>query len=148
MASFFKKTPPESPILKKYMDMATKFQNGGILLIVLSILLHMIGHEKVMLVVLALFVPGALALIFGGSNLQPHNMIKAFAQQCAREPGPEIAEAFLEVMTRAKRVSLTKQSIRLIATSIAAYAASEEGDPEMARKLQETADKIIVKKFF
>lgn len=148
MTSFFKKTPPESPVLKKYLEMATRFQNAGILMIITSILLHMIGHEKVMAVVLVLFFPGALALIFGGANLQPHNMVKSFAQQCAREPGQEIAEAFLEVMTRAKRVSLTKQSIRLVSTSIAVYAASEEGDPELAKKLQETADKVIVKKFF
>lgn len=144
--SFFKSTPPESPILKQYMEMATRFQNAGIVMVLLSILIHMIGKDKVFLVVLVLFVPGALSLIFGGSNLRPHNLIKAFAMQCAREPGDEIATALLETMTRAKRIGLTKTSIRTITTAIAVYAASEDAKPELVQQLQETMQKTVVKK--
>ncbi|MBQ1312395.1 MAG: hypothetical protein IIY55_11155 [Blautia sp.] len=145
--SFSSRTPARSEILRKYLKMAGLFQNIGIALLAAAILVHLVSQGKWFSASMVLALPGALSLVFGGSSLQPHNLAKSFAQQCSQMPTREMAEAFLEVLEREKKLSLTKASIRIIQNGIETYASQPDADPELVQALRAGAETRINVKF-
>ena len=59
----------------------------------------------------------------------------------------EMAEAFLEVLEREKKLSLTKASIRIIQNGIETYAGQPDADPELVQALRAGAETRINVKF-
>ena len=93
-------------------------------------------------------VPGVICLAFGGSSLQPHNLAKAFAQQCAQTPSKEMAEAFLEVLTMEKKTGLTRSSVGILQNGIETYAAQEDADQELVAALRKAMEEHVAIKVF
>ncbi|MDO4270289.1 MAG: hypothetical protein Q4C72_05095 [Eubacteriales bacterium] len=91
---------------------------------------------------------GVVALLFGGSCLLPHNLVKSFAQQCAGEPDEPLARGLLEGLTARKRIRLTRRSLELVRTAIAAYAAAGGADPELVRQLEQAVEAHLSRKIF
>lgn len=148
MKLFEKTPPPQNEYLRKYTQMASRFQNIGIAVVLSSIALHYFGGNTMMTISLVIFCVGAIALVFGGSSLRPHNLIKSFAQQCTNDPGDIIAEGLLEAMQRYRKTALTKGSIQIIQVAIETYAQLPETDPQLIAQLREALQKNITKKVF
>ena len=86
--------------------------------------------------------------IIGGSSLRPHNLVKAFAQQCAREPCHEIAQGLLEAIESDRKIRLVQKSIDSVDFAIEVYECLDDADPELIRKLREAKEQHIAKKVF
>lgn len=148
MQLFQSKEPPKNEFLSRYLAAATRFQNVGIVVVISSVLMNFLGGQALKLPSIFLFMVGALALVFGGSSLRPHNVIKSFAQQCSREPNDTIADGLLEAIERNKTTALTKNSIRTIYLAIEIYAALPDADQELVNRLTDAAKTRLTQKKF
>ena len=144
----FQKKKVKSKILNKYLTMAGRFQNIGIVFMAAAVLLHVLSGGKWSTASLIAAVPGVICLVFGGSSLQPHNLAKAFAQQCAQTPSKEMAEAFLEVLTMEKKTGLTRSSVGILQNGIETYAAQEDADQELVAALRKAMEEHVAIKVF
>ena len=81
----------EGTYYSRYRAAATRFEIIGCILLLIAVLLHVVLGNSILTVSLLLAAVGAFLLIIGGSSLRPHNMVKAFAQQCTQEPCREAA---------------------------------------------------------
>lgn len=139
---------PELSYYQRYRGAAVRFQVIGGVLLLAGIAAHLIFGASAMAISLIFAGPGAFLLVTGGSSMRPHNLVKAFAQQCAREPGREMAQGLLDALTQHKQVRLLGNSVQLVQNAIEAYAETEGADPELSRQLREAAEARISKKVF
>lgn len=146
MSLFDTKNPPQNEYLKKYIDMSTRFQNIGIAIVFFAIAVNYFGGASLRTISLLIFAIGAIALVFGGSSLRPHNLIKAFAQQCSNEPNDTIAAGLLEAMERNHVTKLTRNSLHMVYVAIEIYSSLPEADPELSTRLQNASKNCLSKK--
>lgn len=138
----------ESSYYQRYRGAAVRFQVIGGVLLLIGILADRILGTSMLAVSLIFAGPGALLLIVGGSSMRPHNLVKAFAQQCAREPGREIAQGLLDALTQSKKVHLVGNSIRMVENAIGIYEETGDADPELVGQLRAAAGERILKRAF
>lgn len=141
-------TEKNASYYSRYCGAAKRFELVGGAVLLIAIVLNLATHNKLFSFTLLLAALGALLLIIGGSSLRPHNLVKAFAQQCAREPGREIAQGLLDAIQSDKKIRLVQRSINDVETAIGIYAQSEDADPALIRQLHEAKDAHIAKKAF
>ena len=87
-----------------------------------------------------ILVVGVLIFGYGFGSLQPHNQIKAFAQQCTIDPSREMAQGLLSSLQRVKKVRLTASSIRLLQSAVEAYAQSPDADLQIVQQLRDAVE--------
>lgn len=132
----------------RYRAAALRFEIIGGTLLLISIVLNLLTGRSTLPVSLLLAATGAFLLIIGGASLRPHNLVKAFAQQCAQEPCHEVAQGLLEAMQSDKKIRLVQKSIDSVTFAIEVYECLDDADPELIRQLRETMDTHIAKKSF
>lgn len=132
----------------RYRAAALRFEIVGGVLLLIAIVLNLLTGQSTLPVSLLLAAGGAFLLIIGGASLRPHNLVKAFAQQCAQEPCREIAQGLLEAMQSENKIRLVQKSIDSVNFAIEVYECLDDADPELIRQLRETMDKHIAKKSF
>lgn len=132
----------------RYRAAALRFEVIGGVLLLAAIVLNLVSGQTTLPVSLLLAATGAFLLIIGGSSLRPHNLVKAFAQQCAQEPCHEVAQGLLEAMQSDKKIRLVQKSIDSVTFAIEVYECLDDADPELIRQLRETMDTHIAKKSF
>ena len=91
---------------------------------------------------------GAFLLIIGGSSLRPHNMVKAFAQQCTQEPCREAAEGLLTAIQASPKIRLVQKSIDSVSFAIELYECLDDADAELVQQLRDAVEAHIAKKAF
>ena len=96
---------------------------------------------------LLLFV-GVLLAALGGSSLQSHNTVKAFARQCITDPDEGTARGLLQALQAHRKLALVQGSLQLVENAIIAYERSPGADPQLAEQLRATAEKNLVRKRF
>ncbi len=133
---------------QRYRGAAVRFQVIGGILLAAGIGANFIFGSSMLAVSLIFAGPGAFLLITGGSSMRPHNLVKAFAQQCIREPSREMAQGLLDALTQQKNVRLLNNSIQLVHNAVYVYEQTDGADPELVRQLREAAEARIVKKTF
>lgn len=133
---------------QRYRTAAIRFEVIGAALLLIGIGMNFVLHTSLSAVSLIFAGPGAFLLIIGGSSLRPHNLIKAFAQQCSREPCKESAQGLLEALESVKSVRLLKNSIQTIHLAVEIYSTSENADPKLIQQLQDAMEKRIIQKSF
>lgn len=132
----------------RYRSAARRFELIGGALLLIAIILNLATGNRLFTVALLVAAAGAFLLVIGGSSLRPHNLVKAFAQQCAREPGHEIAQGLLDAMESDKKIRLVQRSINEVELAIGIYEQLEDADPELIRQLRDAMDTHIAKKAF
>lgn len=142
------KTDKDASYYERYRGAARRFELIGGALLVIAIVLNLATGNRLFTVTLLVAAVGAFLLIIGGSSLRPHNLVKAFAQQCAREPGHEIAQGLLDAIESDKKIRLVQKSINEVEMAIGIYEQLEDSDPELIRKLHEATQSHIAKKAF
>lgn len=142
------KTDKDASYYERYRGAARRFELIGGALLVIAIVLNLATGNRLFTVTLLVAAVGAFLLIIGGSSLRPHNLVKAFAQQCAREPGHEIAQGLLDAIESDKKIRLVQKSINEVEMAIGIYEQLEDSDPELIRKLREAEQSHIAKKAF
>lgn len=142
------KTDKDASYFSRYRAAAIRFEIIGGALLLIAIVLNLIAGKTLLTVSLLLAAIGAFLLIIGGSSLRPHNLVKAFAQQCAREPCNEIAQGLLEAIECDRKIRLVQKSIDSVDFAIEVYECLDGADPELIRKLREAKEQHIVKKAF
>lgn len=148
MHLFQKQDPPKNEYLRRFTDMAKRFEAIGIVTVLTAVLINLSGNNSMKLLSFVIFAIGAIILAFGGSSALPHNLIKSFSMQCASEPNDLIAEGLLEAMERNRKTALTKSSLKNVYLAIETYAACEDADPELVARLRQATDKHLTKKVF
>lgn len=142
------KTDKDASYFSRYRAAAVRFEIIGGALLLIAIVLNLITGNRLLTISLFLAAAGAFLLIIGGSSLRPHNLVKAFAQQCAREPGHEIAQGLLDAIQCEKKIRLVQKSIDSVDFAIEVYECLDDADPELIRKLREAKEAHIAKKAF
>ena len=132
----------------RYRAAATRFEVIGCILLIAGVLLHFILGQSMMTPSLLLAAVGAFLLIIGGSSLRPHNMVKAFAQQCTQAPCREAAEGLLTALHSSKRIHLVRRSIDQVNLAVETYACQDDADTALADELREAVSSHITKKVF
>lgn len=132
----------------RYRGAARRFELIGGALLLIAIILNLATGNRLFTVALLVAAAGAFLLVIGGSSLRPHNLVKAFAQQCAREPGHEIAQGLLDAMESDKKIRLVQRSINEVEMAIGIYEQLEDADPELIRQLHAAKEAHIAKKAF
>lgn len=132
----------------RYRAAALRFEIVGGILLLIAIVLNMLTGSTTLFISLLLAAAGAFLLIIGGASLRPHNLVKAFAQQCVREPCNEIAQGLLEAMQSESKIRLVQKSIDDVNFAIEVYECLDDADPELIRQLREAVDTHIAKKSF
>lgn len=138
----------EASYFSRYRAAAIRFEIIGGVLLVVAILLNLLLGKALLTLSLLLAAVGAFLLIIGGASLRPHNLVKAFAQQCAREPCHQIAQGLLEAMQSDKKIRLVQKSIDSVDFAIEVYECLDDADPELLRQLREARETHIAKKAF
>ncbi|MGI6180612.1 MAG: hypothetical protein ACOYIE_00880 [Agathobaculum sp.] len=133
---------------QRYRGAAIRFQVIGGILLAAGIGANFLFDSSMLVVSLIFAGPGAFLLITGGSSMRPHNLVKAFAQQCIREPSREMAQGLLDALTQQKSVRLLNNSLQLVHNAVAVYEQTEDADPQLVQQLHEAAEERIVKKVF
>lgn len=142
------KNDKEASYFSRYRTAAIRFEVIGGILLLIAIVLNLIAGAALLTISLLLVAVGAFLLIIGGSSLRPHNLVKAFAQQCAREPCHEIAQGLLEAIESSPKIRLVQKSIDSVDFAIEVYECLDDADPELIRKLREAKAQHIAKKIF
>lgn len=142
------KNDKDAPYFLRYRGAARRFEVIGIVLILIAIILNLTIGSSLSTITLLVAAIGAFLLIIGGSSLRPHNLVKAFAQQCAREPCHEIAQGLLEALESDRKIRLVQKSINELNIAIGMYEQMDDADPELVRKLYEAMEQHIAKKVF
>ena len=142
------KNDKDASYFSRYRAAAIRFEIIGGVLLLVAIVLNLLVGNSLLPVSLLLAAFGAFLLIIGGSSLLPHNLVKAFAQQCAREPGHEIAQGLLDAIESDKKIRLVQKSIDSVDFAIEVYECLDDADPELIRKLREAKETHIAKKAF
>ena len=132
----------------RYRAAAIRFEVIGGALLLVAIVLNLLAGNSLITISLFLAAIGAFLLIIGGASTRPHNLVKAFAQQCAREPGHEIAQGLLDAMQSEKKIRLVQKSIDDVTFAIEVYECLDDANPELVRQLREALDTHIAKKSF
>lgn len=133
---------------QRYRTAAIRFEMIGGVLMLLGVGMNFLLHTSLSAVSLIFAGPGAFLLIIGGSSLRPHNLIKAFAQQCSREPCKESAQGLLDALESVKSVRLLKSSIQTVLMAVEIYSTTEDADPELVDQLQVAIENRITQKSF
>ena len=142
------KNDKDASYFSRYRAAAIRFEIIGGVLLLVAIVLNLLIGNSLLPVSLLLAAFGAFLLIIGGSSLLPHNLVKAVAQQCAREPGHEIAQGLLDAIESDKKIRLVQKSIDSVDFAIEVYECLDDADPELIRKLREAKETHIAKKAF
>ena len=138
----------ELPIVyKNYLKTCRTFELAGGAILIGSILLNELLHLQARGFVIPAAVIGAVVLALGGSSIQPHNQVKAFAVQLYRSPIREIAEATLAALQAAKTVRLTPRHHAIVTAAVEGYSAAPDSDPELAAQLSAAAEQYVKKGF-
>ena len=138
----------EQSYYKRFRAAAIRFEVIGGALLAIGIGANFIFGNSMLAVSLIFAGPGALLLILGGSSLRPHNLVKAFAQQCMREPSREMAQGLLDALHSSKRIRLMGRSIQVVQAAVEVYANTEDADPDIVDQLRRTVADSVVKKMF
>lgn len=138
----------KSDYYRRFRAAALRFEIIGGILLAVGIGANFLFHASLLAVSLIFAGPGALLLLLGGSSLQPHNLVKSFAQQCIREPGREMAQGLLDAICANPKTRMMAGSIRLVENAIAVYAATGDADQALVQRLREEAQARLVKKVF
>lgn len=123
---------------QRYRKTAQRFALVGGIIILAGVLLNQF------LVVIA----GVLVFGYGYGSLQPVNQVKAFARQCAIEPGHEMAQGLLNSLECTKQLRMTKASIQLVQNAVEAYAQIPDTDLQRVQMLRDAVQTRVVKKLF
>ena len=138
----------ELPIVyKNYLKTCRAFELAGGAILIGSILLNELLHLQARGFVIPAAVIGAVVLALGGSSIQPHNQVKAFAGQLYRNPVREVAEAMLSVLLAVKTVRLTPRHHAIVTAAVEGYSAAPDSDPELAAQLSAAAEQYVKKGF-
>lgn len=132
----------------RYRAAAVRFEVVGCILLLIAVLLHAIVGGSILTISLLLAAVGAFLLILGGSSLRPHNMVKAFAQQCAQEPCREAAEGLLTAIQSSPKISLVQKSIESVSFAVEVYECLDDADPGLVQQLRDAMEAHIAKKAF
>ena len=114
----------------------------------IAVLLHVVLGSSILTASLLLAAVGAFLLIIGGSSLRPHNMVKAFAQQCTQQPCREAAEGLLTAIQSSRKIRLVQRSIDSVSFAIEVYECLDDADAELVQQLRDAMDTHIAKKAF
>ena len=114
----------------------------------IAVLLHVGVGSSIFTASLLLAAVGAFLLIIGGSSLRPHNMVKAFAQQCTQQPCREAAEGLLTAIQSSRKIRLVQRSIDSVSFAIEVYECLDDADAELVQQLRDAMDTHIAKKAF
>lgn len=131
----------------RYYRTAVRYQTVGIVLLLAGIVIHAF-FSGLQTLGLLLAAPGVLLVLFGGASSQPHNLVKAFAQQCIRNPERDMAQGLLDALTKWRTVRLVSRSIQLVDNAVAVYAGSDNADPALVEQLEEAVRTHIRRKRF
>lgn len=142
------KPDQDASYYNRYRGAAIRFELIGGALLLIAIILNLATSSRFFTAALLVAAVGAFLLVIGGSSLRPHNLVKAFAQQCAREPGHEIAQGLLDAMQSDKKIRLVQKSINEVEMAIGIYEQMEDADPELIGKLRDAKETHIAKKAF
>ena len=118
------------------------------ILLLIAVLLHVKSGRSILTASLLLAAVGAFLLIIGGSSLRPHNMGKAFAQQCTQQPCREAAEGLLTAIQSSRKIRLVQRSIDSVSFAIEVYECLDDADAELVQQLRDAMDTHIAKKAF
>ena len=138
----------EGTYYSRYRAAATRFEIIGCILLLIAVLLHVVLGSSILTASLLLAAVGAFLLIIGGSSLRPHNLVKAFAQQCTREPCDESAQGLLEALNSSSRIRLVQKSMNEVNAAIETYALQQDADASLVQQLRDAMDKHITKQVF
>ena len=138
----------EGTYYSRYRAAATRFEIIGCILLLIAVLLHVVLGNSILTVSLLLAAVGAFLLIIGGSSLRPHNMVKAFAQQCTQEPCREAAEGLLTAIQASPKIRLVQKSIDSVSFAIELYECLDDADAELVQQLRDAVEAHIAKKPF
>lgn len=138
----------KSNYYRRFRAAALRFEVIGGILLAVGIAANFLFHTSLLAVSLIFAGPGALLLILGGSSLQPHNLVKSFAQQCVREPGREMAQGLLDALCSTSKIRLMAGSIQLVQSAIAVYADTPDADLALVQRLRDEAENRLVQKVF
>lgn len=138
----------EGTYFSRYRAAATRFEIIGCILALIAVFLHVIFGKGLLTVSLFLVAVGAFLLIIGGSSLRPHNMVKAFAQQCTQDPCLEAAQGLLEAIQSSRKIRLIQKSINDVNFAIEVYECLDDADTALVQQLRDAVDAHIVKKAF
>lgn len=140
--------PQELSYFRRYRAAAVRFEIIGGALLAAAVLLTLLPGGSLLSLGLLLAAVGAFLLLIGGSSLRPHNLVKAFAQQCAREPGHEIAQGLLDAMQCAGRIRLVQRSIDSVDFAIQVYECLDDADPALIQQLRQAKQEHLARKAF
>ena len=138
----------EGTYYSRYRAAAIRFEVIGGVLLAVGILLNLLFSASLSTASLLIAAAGAFLLVIGGSSLRPHNLVKAFAQQCMREPSREMAQGLLDALHSSKRIRLMGRSIQVVQAAVEVYANTEDADPDIVDQLRRTVADSVVKKMF
>ena len=138
----------EGTYYSRYRAAATRFEIIGCILLLIAVLLHVVLGSSILTASLLLAAVGAFLLIIGGSSLRPHNMVKAFAQQCTQQPCREAAEGLLTAIQSSRKIRLVQRSIDSVSFAIEVYECLDDADAELEQQLRDAMDTHIAKKAF
>ena len=138
----------EGTYYSRYRAAATRFEVAGCILLLAAVLLHVVLGQGVLTISLLIAAIGAFLLILGGASLRPHNMVKAFAQQCAQAPCDEAAEGLLTAIQSSNKIRLVQNSIDQVTFAIEVYECLDDAKPELIEKLRNAVKQHIAKKVF
>ncbi len=142
------KSLKEGTYYSRYRAAATRFEIIGCIVALAAVFLHVIFGRGLLTVSLFLVAIGAFLLIIGGSSLRPHNMVKAFAQQCTNDPCLESAQGLLEAIRSSRKIRLVQKSINDVNFAIEVYECLDDADAELIQQLRDAVAEHIVKKAF
>ena len=132
----------------RYRAAAIRFEVIGGVLLAVGILLNLLFSASLSTASLLIAAAGAFLLVIGGSSLRPHNLVKAFAQQCTREPCDESAQGLLEALSSSSRIRLVQKSMNEVNAAIETYALQQDADASLVQQLRDAMDKHITKQVF
>lgn len=138
----------EQSYYQRYCSTAKRFETIGCILVGGAVLLDLVTSASVRWLSLLFAIAGMVPLVIGGSCLRPHNVIKAFAQQCVQQPSDEFARGLLDALRAERKVKLVSSSITMVENAVDVYAMFEESDPELIKDLQEALKTRVDKKIF
>lgn len=138
----------EGSYYSRYRAAALRFEVIGGALVAVGIAVNLAVGPASLAVSLFLAAIGAFLLIIGGASLRPHNLVKAFAQQCTREPCTEAAQGLLEAIRSDKKIRLVGKSIDEVNFAIELYESLDSADAALVQQLREAVEQHIVKKVF
>lgn len=138
----------EGSYFSRYRAAAVRFEIIGCIILGVAVLLHATLGNGILAISLLLAAIGAFLLIIGGGSLRPHNMVKAFAQQCTYDPSQQAAEGLLAALGSSNKIRLLQKSIADVQFAIEVYESLDDADPALAVELRRALAANVRQKSF